>query len=185
MTALALALALIAIVFVPTLITGSSPVPTSSTVRKTIMQLLPKRLPGPASGRVYDLGAGWGGMAVALAKKYPDRLVIGYEISPLPWLFSCLRQTFYRQKNLQFKYADFNKQDLADADLVLCYLLPKPMAELQAKLERELKSGTLIVSNTFAFHEWQPLDDKVADDLYNSHVYLYEAGDTAHKHIEN
>lgn len=175
---LVMALFLIAIIFIPTLITGSSPVPTSSSVRKTVLGVLPKRLLGPPEGCVYDLGSGWGGMAVALAKKYPDRQIVGYEISPLPWLISKLRHMVFRHKNVQFKYGNFGKRDLSDAVLVLCYLIPKPMGDLQKKLEKELKTGALVVSNTFAFHAWRPLEYKTADDMYGSHVYLYEAGNT-------
>lgn len=178
-TALAMAFVLIAIIFIPTLITGSSPVPTSPSVRATIMRVLPTRLPDPQGSRIYDLGSGWGGMAITLAKKYPDREVVGIEVSPLPWLVSTLRQMVFRQKNLKFMYGDFGRCDLSDAALVLCYLLPKPMVHLQEKLEKDLRAGSLIVSNTFAFHSWRPLDDQMAEDIYSSHVYLYEAGNVA------
>ena len=172
------ALLLIALIFVPTLTTGSSPVPTSASVRRALLALLPIRLPGAPSGLVYELGSGWGGMAFALAKKYPDTTVIGYEISPVPWLFSRIRLLFFRQKNLQLKFANFQNQNLSDASLVLCYLLPGPMEKLRPKLESELMAGALVVSNSFAFRGWSALDDKMSNDMYNSHVYLYEAGNT-------
>ena len=175
---LAAALLLIALIFVPTLTTGASPVPTSASVRRALLALLPERLPGAPSGVIYELGSGWGGMAFALARKYPDTAVIGYEISPIPWLVSRVRLIFSSHQNLQLKFANFHKRDLSDASLVLCYLLPEPMEKLREKLESELPPGALVVSNTFAFRGWSALDDKMSDDIYNSHVFLYEAGNT-------
>lgn len=175
---LALALLIIAIVFVPTLVTGSSPVPTSGKVRDTIIQVLPERLPGSSGGVIYDLGSGWGGMAFALAKKYPDHQVMGLEVSPLPWCVARLHLLVHPHHNLKFQIADYNRRNLSDASLVLCYLLPEPMLKLRPKLEAELVPGALVVSNTFAFREWHALDDKMADDIYNSHVFLYEIGNT-------
>ena len=179
LVALALALLIIAVIFVPTLITGSSPVPTSHRVRGAILMVLPERLPGPDTGIIYELGSGWGGMAFALARKYPNHTVIGYEISPLPWLVARSRLLFNQQKNLHFRLANYNTKSLSDAVLILCYLLPEPMLKLRSKLETELVSGTLVVSNTFAFRGWHALDDKVADDVYKSHVFLYEMGTTS------
>lgn len=176
--ALTVALLLIALIFIPTVLTGASPVPTSGKVRAALLALAPERLPGGAEGRVYELGAGWGGMALALARKYPDRQVTGYEISPVPWAVARLRQMVFGQSNLRIVFADYRRSDLSDAALVLCYLTPEPMEKLRVKLERELKPGALVLSNTFSVRGWRPLDDKVCDDIYKSHVYLYEAGNT-------
>jgi len=179
---LSLSIALVAIlsIFVPTVLTGSSPVPTSRAVRSDLIQLLPERLPERSRAQViYELGSGWGGMAFALAKKYPEHSVIGYEISILPWLISQLRQLMSDQQNLQFRLANFNNHPLSDAALIMCYLLPVPMERLRHKLSEELTTGTLVVSNTFAFRGWSSLDDRIADDIYKSHVYLYEIGSTS------
>ncbi len=177
---LAGALAVIASVFIPAVVTGSSPVATSGRVRKALLGLLPKRLPrGPEASIIYELGSGWGGMAFALAKSYPNYAVIGYEISPLPWLVAQLRLGFSNQPNLQFRFASYYNHNLSDATLLLCYLLPEPMEKLRLKLARELTPGTLILSNTFAFRGWRPLDQRVAEDIYKSHVYLYEIGTTS------
>lgn len=42
---------------------------------------------------------------------------------------------------------------LADADVVTIYLLPQFLAELAAKLSRELRDGAIIVSNAYALPE--------------------------------
>ena len=43
-------------------------------------------LPVKLEGTVYDLGSGWGGMAFALARRYPGCRVTGFEVPPLPWV---------------------------------------------------------------------------------------------------
>ena len=68
-------------VFLPTLWTRAAPLPTSGAVRATLLAMLPLTVDGP----VYDLGSGWGGLARALARRYPRTPVIGFEVSPLPW----------------------------------------------------------------------------------------------------
>lgn len=176
--ALGLALFFIALIFIPTLRTGASPVPTTRRMRKALLTLLPEHLPGDSQGVIYELGSGWGGLAFVVAKKYPETTVIGYEVSLLPWLYARLRKCIQPQKNLHFILSNFLKRDLSNGVLVLCYLLPKPMDQLRKKLEEELASGALVVSNTFAFRGWHPLDEIIADDMYASHVFLYEAGNT-------
>ena len=172
--ALGISLFFIAVIFVPTLSIGASPVPTTRRMRKALLTLLPEHLPGNSGDVIYELGSGWGGLAFAVAKKYPETTVIGYEVSLLPWLFSCVRLLFLPQDNLDFKLSNFLKHDLSNGVLVVCYLLPKPMEKLRIKLEAELKIGSLIVSNTFAFRGWRPIDDQIADDIYASHVFLYQ-----------
>ena len=172
--ALGLALFFIALIFVPTLSSGASPVPTTRRMRKALLTLLPEHLPGNPGDVIYELGSGWGGLASAVAKKYPKTTVIGYEVSLLPWLFSYVRTLFLPQENLHFKLSNFLKRDLSNGVLVVCYLLPEPMEKLRIKLETELKLGSLIVSNTFAFRGWRPIDDRIIDDIYASHIFLYE-----------
>jgi len=140
-----------------------------------MLGLLPSRLPGGAAGRIYELGSGWGGKAFALARRYPEQIVIGYELPLLPWLFSRLRLLVHPQTNLMFRLADFRHADLSDAALCMCYLAGPSMDGLDEKFRNELPAGALVLSNTFALRQWQPLDTVEARDRFHSPVYLYEA----------
>lgn len=173
---LALVLLAIGLTLVYTVKTGISPVPTSPRVRDKMLAMIPpERLAALERGRLFDLGSGWGTLAFALAKRFPEAQVTGYELSPLPWAVSRMLNLLLRRPNLWLRRADFMGAPLNDAALVLCYLYPGGMTRLQPKLAAELPPGALVISNTFAMPDWQPADIARADDLYNSPVYLYVA----------
>jgi len=166
-------LGVIAVIFVFTLANTSPPTPTGPRVMRAIFRLLPRRLP---DGAIVELGSGWGGLAIRLARSYPHHAVEGLEISPLPWLAARLR-TVGGPGNLRFRYGDFMRSDLSGAALVVCYLAGPQMQKLAPKLAAEMRPGTLVLSHTFQLPGWRPADTVIADDIYQSPVYLYEVPD--------
>ena len=46
--------------------------------------------------------------------------------------------------------------------------------KLRLKMENELASDALVLSNTFGIPEWKPVATGAAPDIYRSPVYLYE-----------
>jgi len=102
---------------------------------------------------VYELGCGDGRIAVIAARKYQAR-VVGIELNPFLWLWCQLVITIFGLRGrVKVVLGNFYKQDLRDADVVVCYLLPKTNKELEGKLLRELRPGTRVVSNTFLFYQ--------------------------------
>ena len=100
---------------------------------------------------VYDLGCGDGMIVVTAALRYEARAV-GIELDPLRWLWcQALITVLGLRDKVKILYGDFFKQDLSEADVVICYLLPDTNKKLQDKLLQELKPGTRVVSNTFLF----------------------------------
>jgi len=169
---LGLVLLAIGLVFYSTIVTGASPLPSSPATRRTVLEMLPIRIGGP----VYELGSGWGGLAVALARRYPDQPVKAFEMSVLPWAFARARRLLGGPPNLEFRFGDFHRADLANAALVSCYLTPPVMAKLKPKLEAELKPGALVLCNTFAIRGWRPVATATARDRHRSEVFLYRIG---------
>ena len=71
----------IGLVFASTLRTATPPLPTSPSVRKTLLAMLPSQV----DGLVYDLGSGWGGLARTLARRAEraiTRLARREQVSP-------------------------------------------------------------------------------------------------------
>ena len=172
--ALIVAFGTIAAVAVWTVVTGSPPTPTSLRVRRTMLAILPPRLPRADRGRIYELGSGWGGLSRALADRFPDQPVVGIELSPLPLLVAWALNMAAPKRNLTLQFGNFLNIDLSDAVLVVCYLSPGMLLRLQPKLERELTPDALVLSNTFAIPKWKPAAKVTSSDIYRSSIYLYE-----------
>ena len=172
--ALIVAFGTIAAVAVWSVVTGSPPTPTSPRVRRAMLAILPPRLAGSDCGRIYELGSGWGGLSRALADHFPGQPVVGIEFSPLPFLVALARNIVIPKQNLTLQFGSFLNADISDAALVVCYLSPNVLTKLRLKMERELGSDALVLSNTFRIPEWKPVATGVAPDMYRSPVYLYE-----------
>lgn len=145
---------------------GVSPIPTSNQVRSALFSNLPEL----KEGTIVELGSGWGNLVFPLSKKYPNCQVIGYENSPIPFLYSVLLN--YRS-NLKIIRGDFFEKPLQGVDLIVCYLFPRGMEKLRKKLEKELSSGAVVVSHTHPIPEWEPKEIIEVDDLDRSTIYIY------------
>ncbi len=152
-----------------TMKTGISPSPSSGKTSRTIMAAMENSGTGP----IVDLGSGWGTLVVALAKKYPHRQIVGYELSLVPWLFTSVRKSVSGLDNLILYRKDFLNADLSDASVLTCYLFPGGMDSLEEKLELDNISDVLIVSSTFALPSSEPIKVVRVKDIYSTPVYLY------------
>ena len=139
-----------------------------------MLAILPPRLPTMDRGRIYELGSGWGGLSRALADRFPGQKVVGIELSPLPFLLARAHNMVAPKQNLTLQFGNFLNADISDAALVVCYLSPDVLAKLRLKLERELASDALVLSNTFRIPGWKPAATGAAPDMYRSPIYLYE-----------
>ncbi len=101
----------------------------------------------PRGARFLDLGCGFGGLLLALARNRQDGQFCGCEIAPLPALIATLRAR--GRANASIRRADFWKTDLRAFDVVYAFLSPVPMPELWLKARREMHPGALLISNTF------------------------------------
>lgn len=148
---------------------GIGPSPTTAKQRRAIFAALPPEV----NGDVYELGSGWGGLAIALARRYPSCRIIGVENSPIPFAMSWLRSKTIRLSNLEFRCNNVQSEPLQSAALIVCYLHTGAMRRLRPKLEQELSGNTWIVSNTFSFHGWDAVSTLEINDIYHSKVFVY------------
>ncbi|MEM6780342.1 MAG: methyltransferase domain-containing protein [Pseudomonadota bacterium] len=150
-------------------------------MRKAVLKALKEHVGGATHNHgsdshltIYEMGSGWGPLAVDAAKAFPDAKVIGLEFSPVPVWFSRIRAFIFGHRNLTFKRADFFEEDLRDADVILLYMLESILVKLKPKFEEELKPGTLIISNTFKIEGWEPVAvEEVMKKLIKLNVYIY------------
>lgn len=120
---------------------------------------------------LLDLGSG-DGRIVFRASQYPDifKKSIGVEINPLLHSWASTVRIAMGPKiwaTTQFKIQDIWKADLSFVDVVTVYGLGPIMKPLGIKLEKELKPGSVVISNVFTFPGWQ------ASSLSNNGVFFY------------
>ncbi len=152
-----------------TLRAGISPMPSSAQARAAALRFLPARV-----DTVLELGSGTGGLALALARSRPASQVIGFELSPLPWLVSWLRARRAGLGNLSLRRGDFWRDaPLETADVVVCYLYPGGMTRLSPVLRARLHPGAVVISLTFRLPGWTPDAETVLRDAWRTRVYRY------------
>jgi ribosomal protein L11 methylase PrmA len=151
---------LILFAFVPLIFFwGAIYLPTKKETIKKMIELA-KIKPGD---RAVDLGAGDGRLVIALAKAGAE--AHGYEINP--FLVFLAKLNIYRAglKNKAFiHFKNFWEEDLSDFDIVVVFGISHIMKKLEAKIEKELKVGTRIISNSFSFPGWSA--SKKEDGVY-------------------
>lgn len=169
---IALGLALVALgsIVASTLSLGISPMPTSRRVRAVVLSMVSP----DQTGEVHELGAGWGGLALALADRCPHAKIIAWEASPFPFLSCWLRARLRPRPNLELRFADFFTADLKRARLIVTYLWTGGMQRLGPKFDAELPAGATVLSHTFAWRGRESVETRRADDLYRTPVFRYE-----------
>ncbi|HRQ61408.1 MAG TPA: class I SAM-dependent methyltransferase [Alphaproteobacteria bacterium] len=126
--------------------------------------------------RIYDLGSGGGDLSRTIAAALPDAKVTGLEISA-----GAVRRAQGRGKhlpNLEYIQGDFMKADLSQADALVMFLIDTMMPPLREKLRKELKPGTIVISNKFPLGgDWVPAEELSIKTLYLNQkmIYLYRA----------
>ena len=169
LTVFALFILIIVSIVWSTIRTGISPMQSSGKARHAMIAAIENA----GSGDFIELGSGLGVLACDLARAYPDRIVIGYELSFVPWFFSVILKKMFGLKNLSFYRKDFTKANFDNAAVLFCYLFPGGMISLENKLKRELDHDALIISNTFAFPSFKAEKTTRLKDVYRTPVYVY------------
>jgi ribosomal protein L11 methylase PrmA len=112
---------------------------------------------------VYDLGCGDGRIVIAAVKDFKAKRGLGIDFNP-ERLKDCEKSvaaaklTPEQTKALTFKQGDVLKmkpEDFKDVDVVTMYLLPSVNLELRPILQKGLKPGARIVSNSFDMGDWK------------------------------
>lgn len=119
----------------------------------------------------YDLGSGDGRIVIAAALR--GAKAYGVEIDRLKVWYSRLWVTLLRlNKNAKIIHNDLFDTDLSEADVVCLFLLQETNDKLQAKLEKELKKGTRVISAAFNFPKWKPILVDPRGPIYGP-IYVY------------
>lgn len=136
-----------------------------------VWQALETKLPTDRPFTLVDLGSGIGGVLTHLASTHPHGSYHGVEAAPLPFLWSWLR--IRGKRNCSVHWGSLWDCDLSRYDVVFAYLSPVPMEALWKKARKEMRPGSLFISNTFAVPEQPPQETIQVDDLHGSTLFLW------------
>lgn len=141
---------------------------TDRPLVEEILALVPMR-PGQ---RFYDLGCGEGRVLIAARQKYGVD-AIGYEINGFAYLYARLNNWWHRA-GATIRFGNFMQADLSNADVIYCYQASGAIQQLRDKFNRELKPGTIVISNTYTIERWlTPTVVTLGDGIITRNVYLY------------
>ncbi len=152
--------------------------------RAALAGLLPKQEAGSgetatgtkqeAGFRFADLGCGLGGPVLDLARRRPDGQFTGIESAPLPFALAWLRLRFAGLANVKLLFGDYRSHGLGEYDVVYAFLSPVPMPDLFDKARHEMKSGSLLISNTIDVPGHRTDETVEVADRRQTSLYLWQ-----------
>lgn len=144
---------------------------TDRPLVEAILALVPMR----PEQRFYDLGCGDGRMLIAARQKYGVD-AIGHEVNICAYLYARLNN-WWHGGGATIRFGNFMHTDLSDADVIYCYQASEAIQQLREKFNRELRPGTIVISNTYTIERWlTPRVITLDYSIYRHNIYLYEVG---------
>jgi SAM-dependent methyltransferase len=141
-------------------------VPTPEPVVKRMLEMANV---GP-NDVVYDLGCGDGRIVVAAARDFGARGVcIDIDPKRIEEARANVREAGVEDR-VEVRQADLFEVDLSPATVVTLYLLESLNLKLRPKLQRELRAGARVVSQSFSMGDWKP---QRQEQVEGKPVYLW------------
>lgn len=132
---------------------AGSDAPYVPTINKNLKKVLSKA--GVKNGKFfYELGSGDGRVVMEAAKM--GAVAFGIEQSWLRVWYSRYIAWRLKLKHTFFYHGNIFDRDYYPADVVYIYLLQKAIDKLEFKLKKELKKGSLIITQRYHFKNWKP-----------------------------
>jgi len=121
-------------------------------------------------GRFVDLGSGDGRVVFRAAREGMFSQCVGVEINPVLHAWAMARRLVQAERYwgvTEFRMQDLWSVDLTRADVVAVYGLHPIMGKLGKKMQKEMKDGSIVVSNVFTIPGWK------TDGASTDGVHLY------------
>ncbi len=132
--------------------------PTSRRATRALARTIEKYKPGARN--FYDLGCAHGALSLRIKKILPRLKIYAIDNGAVRIFFANLKSKILKRK-INFQKQNIFKIDLRNADMVYTYLWYDLMPILEKKLQKELRQGAVVITNTSHFQNWQPTE-KVA-----------------------
>jgi ubiquinone/menaquinone biosynthesis C-methylase UbiE len=121
---------------------------------------------------VYDLGCGDGRIVIA-AVRTPGVRGVCVELDParLRWARDAAAEAGVAER-IRFVQGDLFEVPIAEATVVALYLMRPANLKLRPRLQRELRPGARVVSQTFDMGNWEP-DRSITAGQPPKTIYLW------------
>ncbi|MCK5296298.1 MAG: hypothetical protein KAJ75_05370 [Alphaproteobacteria bacterium] len=151
---------------------GSPPIPSTPKTCQAMIDAIHKY--DPDGEVIIEVGFAWAGLSIKLAKTFPNRKIIAYEISPFPYLMGRIRKCFSRNVgNLTLCYGNafkaFEKGSLKP-DTIVFYLCDSISEKAKVCMPA---AKNLVLANTYAVPDTEPSEVINVGDIANSKLYCY------------
>ncbi|KKR08275.1 MAG: Methyltransferase type 12 [Parcubacteria group bacterium GW2011_GWC2_39_14] len=156
------------LIFMVDSVTRGHDLPTGRNQRKEIFKIISEQ---KTAQTFYDLGCAHGALAVRIKGKFPALSVYAIDMGSVRIFFAKIR-AFVLRKKVNFICADIFNVDLSQADIVYTYLWYDIMPALEKKLQKELKPGAIVVTNTSSFLNWKPIKEIAPPDKASQKVNI-------------
>ncbi len=124
-------------------------VPYYPTSRASYALLLAE-LPVDKPFSFVDIGCGFGDLILFLSKHRPNGHFTGVEIGVLPYVVGTIRALVFGKGKVRVRFVSMWSLSLSEWDVVYTFLSPAPMSRLWEKVQSEMKTGSLFITNSFA-----------------------------------
>jgi ribosomal protein L11 methylase PrmA len=141
-------------------VAGAPYVPTPTAI---VDRMLTLAKVGP-NDYLIDLGSGDGRLVITAVAKYKAGGGMGIDIDrDLVKLATGNAEKAGVAQQATFVAGDLFAADIQRATVVTLYLLPSMMPDVEAKLRKELKPGTRVVSHDYPLPTWKPVEVETFD----------------------
>lgn len=150
------------------------------TASSAVLRDIDKAMEVKDDSVVYDLGCGDGRVLFYLSNLNKKAKYIGIENNRFAIILARLGLIMNNKKNVgkvEIINNDFFNQDISDATHIFTYLYPNIMDDLLPKFDKELKTGTKLVSLSFKFTSKNPIaeiDLKRSKYKLGRKLYVYQ-----------
>jgi SAM-dependent methyltransferase len=131
--------------------------PTSRRATKAVLKIIAEQ---KNARNFYDLGCAHGSFSVRIKRVSPNLSMTAVDNDIIRIFFARIRALLSKSK-INFLRKNIFDVDLSNADIVYTYLWYDLMPPLEKKLQQELKSGAIVITNTSKFPTWKPIQTVV------------------------
>jgi SAM-dependent methyltransferase len=170
-----LILAIFYFVFMIDILIFAHNLPTSKKAILEVIKIIKKY--NPKALNFYDLGCGHGKVVLEIKKEMPNLNVYGVDKDGIRIFFAKIKALILKRK-INFINENIFNIDLSKADVLYTYLWYDLMPILEEKVKKELKKGSIIITNTSHFSNLKPIETvrvhpKIKDENFEK-LFVYK-----------